>query len=226
MITAFTSVDRIPNRPPLSIRMSSFLDAYGTDRPFARFWRTEDGALSVVDGSATVIAGPSEPEELHAFLSLLGVNAVLSDKRIYPDSRALSVFSKTVRDHASPSPDPDYEVAYRLFANAFVLPAWQDWYVDACHRVRHGAALLAQEEHGALFAARRGSQLLLTGLAVDPAHRRQGVASRLLDAVGLPDVSEIYAIVESDAAKAFYTANGFTPCGEVYLYVKGAEHDS
>ena len=92
--------------------------------------------------------------------------------------------------------------------------------------MRHGAALLAQEEHGALFAARSGSLLLLTGLVVDPARRRQGVATRLLYAVCLPDVTEIYAIVETEEAASFYTRAGFAPCGEVYSYEKGAAHDS
>ena len=72
MITAFLPSDRIPERPPLSIRMASFLDAYGTDQPFARFWRTEDGAVSVVDGAATVLVGQGDPEEARSFLSLLG----------------------------------------------------------------------------------------------------------------------------------------------------------
>lgn len=226
MISAFSAADRLPDRPPLSVRMASFLDAYGTETPFARFWRTEGGALSLVDGAATVIVGRSDPEELRAFLSLLGVECVLSDRPIFAGQRPLSVWKKSVCGRAAPLPAPDYAAVYRLLSCAFAMPPWGDWYVDACHRVRHGTAVAAHEEHGALFAARSGSRLLLTGLAVEPARRRQGIAARLLDVVCLPGVAEIYAIVESDAAVAFYTRKGFAHCGEVYRYEKGAEHDS
>ena len=226
MITAFTASDRLPDCPPLSIRMASFLDAYGPDQPFVRFWRTEDGAISVVDGAATVLVSRNDPEEVRAFLSLVGANSVLSDRLLFDRQRPLCVVRKPICGHAAALPDPDYKAAYRLLLDAFDLPRWQDWYVDACHRVRHGTAILAQEEHGVLFAARRGSQLLLTGIAVDPAHRRQGIASRLLDALCTSDVTEIYAIVDSDEAKSFFTRNGYAPCGEVYWYEKGAEHDS
>ena len=221
MITALSPRDPIPDCPPLSIRMASFWEAYGGKHPFARFWRTPSGALSLVDGAATVIVGSDDDrEEVAAFLAMLGPQSVLSNIS-FPSATPLAVYRQAVAGQGSAPVSPDYAAAYRRLSEAFTMPAWPDWYPDACHRVRHGAALLVQQEQGALFAACQGSRLLLTGLAVSPEYRRQGFASRLLDAVCVEGVREVYAIVQDAGAAAFYTHAGFENAGVVYAFEKG-----
>ena len=225
MITALAPHDRLPDAPPLSIRMASFWEAYGGDYPFARFWRVgESGALSLVDGAATVVAGDSDREELTSFLALIGAQSVLSDVADF-GGRRLPVYRKAVTGQGSALATPAYEAAYRLLGTAFPLPDWPAWYTDVCHRVRHDTALLVQEERGVLCAARQGSGLLLTGLAVAPDHRRQGIASRLLRAACVDGIRELYAIVDDPAAAQFYEHNGFSPCGEVYYSERGPKNE-
>lgn len=226
MITALAPHDRLPDAPPLSIRMASFWEAYGGDYPFARFWRVgEGGVLSLVDGAATVIAGEADDqEELSSFLALIGAKSVLSDVNWF-GGRRLPVYRKAVTGQGSALSAPAYEAAYRLFGTVFPLPDWPAWYTDVCHRVRHGTALLVLVEQGALCAARQGSRLLLTGLAVAPDHRRQGIASRLLHAACVDGICELYAIVDDPAAAQFYEHNGFSPSGEVYYSERGPKNE-
>ena len=109
---------------------------------------------------------------------------------------------------------------------------WAEQYVQgqagslaALHRDPNGQALVAAEGPGligfvtVLFA--QWNQLAqVHGLAVDPAHRRQGVASALLAAAenfarekGGRGVF-VDTPVDNHAARAFYAANGY---GEAYV---------
>lgn len=223
MIEALTSPGALPDRPPLSIRIGSFLDAYGTAFPFARFWRTDgDGFLSVVDGAATVLVGQSDVEEIRLFLSMLGVSSVMSDAPLFDDrQRSLSVFCRIVEPVSMPFQDPDYESAYRVLSQAFSMPPFDVWYADVCHRVRHGTAVVSVAPWAAFFAARHADALLLTGIAVDTDHRRQGLASRLLESAYRCGVTSVYAIAEDDCAASFYHRNGFTVQGQIYYYEEG-----
>ena len=69
---------------PYGVRISAFLQAYGTSYPFALFWMQTDAsgritaALSRVDGHVTLCASEqADWEEVWAFLSAAGYESVL-----------------------------------------------------------------------------------------------------------------------------------------------------
>ena len=216
MISVWQAGDRLPDCPPLSIRVGSFLDAYGTGYPFARFWRQDTGALCLVDGCLTVLCESCD-EELAAFLLAVSPKSVWSNRLLLPErQRAYAVWHKRGRGEIPDrSPPVSYREVYDTLAQAFSMPDWETWYVDVCHRVRHGTALALSLENGALCSAVHHGQVLLTGVAVPEAFRRQGVATRLLRAAEAA-ASDVFAITESGEADAFYRACGYAEVGCVY----------
>ena len=59
------------------------------------------------------------------------------------------------------------------------LPDFQDWYPDFSHRLRHGCAAFAATPHSVAAAGFVAEQAaIITGVAVDPACRGQGLGAQ------------------------------------------------
>lgn len=227
MISAWQCEDRIPDSPPLSIRIGSFLEAYGTAYSFARFWRQGGGALCLIDGCLTVVSDGNGEDELREFADAVGAESIWSDRLLFPTrQRRFSVWHKPGTGKVGSLPDEvDYRAVYDCLTKSFALPDWEIWYVDVCHRVRHGTAIACSLEQGALCGAVYHGKALITGISVSKHYRRRGVGTRLLrmaESTGY----DLYAITESGEAEAFYRASGFSLVSNVYGYEKGIDYET
>ena len=114
-----------------------------------------------------------------------------------------------------------------LHSNSFTVP--RPWSADAFR------GLLAQKnihliphEHGFALMSIGGGEAELLTLAVDPEHRRQGIARGLMTAMDAlcrnHDVAEVFLeVVDNNApARALYAAHGFTVKGARKDYYTGA----
>lgn len=197
---------------PYGVRISAFLQAYGTSYPFALFWvQTDDSgrmtaALSRVDGQVTVCAcEQADLEELWAFLSAVGYESVLCPAWVAQASSTRGVCRMeschamrlsrapavpAIQEPATICKEPSLRQVYVLLqAAGEPLPQWEAWLPDVSHRVRHGAARIwaLQEGEGysacAMAVALTPQEALLGGVAVLPEKRGGRLGSYLAAAL-------------------------------------------
>ena len=110
-----------------------------------------------------------------------------------------------------PSPDlaqwvayPAYRQIYALLAQYFDLPDYDGFVSDLSFRIRRdGARVLVAPAAVCIVGWEMPDAAVISALAVDPAHRRQGVGSALLRQA-LATLSSKTVYVYTDTAAAFY----------------------
>ena len=242
MIRLYTGGALPPPDTEAALRIGGLLAAYGSECPFIRVWRTENGSLlSLLDGAAVLdLRAGEDREEAFCFLSMQPeIRSVRTDA---DTARALAAFPAF-----SPSAAPRLETGavmrlaealpptagmavpvtprevYALLALCFdgALPPFDSWYVDVSHRIRHGVCHLAavvREETpaaSAMTVAEYGGAALLGAVATHPRFRGRGYATACLAALAevLPD-KRLSISPKNEKARGLYAHLGFVPCGE------------
>ncbi len=216
-----------------SLRILGAVAAYGTDRPFCRFWTDDNGgALMIAEGVATLHA-PIADEWLTFLTMSPEVQTVRTDGKT---ARELAVLwgvraecgevmhtsSITPRGGAVTTPPASL---YPLIATVFgdAVPPFDGWYADVHHRWRHGRFHTRAVCDGenvlscAMTVAECDEAVLLGAVATHPAARGHGYASACVTALAhdrLQSGQEVYISPKNDAAAALYTRLGFAVCGE------------
>ncbi len=212
----------------LYVRVRSFLDSYGDQYDFARFWVQYEGGkqkslLFLMDGFLTVLCKINADDELLAFISALDVKNVLSNTPLnFQNGSEISVFEKkgTV-EQVSPQ-QFDYKEVYDRLSSAFSMPPFESWYVDLCHRVRHGGAAVLVDEYTVACAALGNSEALITGICVDTKYRRMGYGERAIKRLlAVSRCNKLYAMCDSPENDRFYTSCGFVRTGKIFQYIMG-----
>lgn len=193
--------------PELSVRLQALLSAYGVRQRFFEVWRhNRDSFLLRLEGNFHLVEGPdADHEELAAFLScspqfftLSGESgAVLrvSDHFSPPHNITYSniLCLNNIKDNISALAVEDrprlrdvYEVLQSVNGEGFDIGAFDPWYVDLSHRIRHGCAqalLLREGKDPAcccLITALSPFAGLIGGVATKPCYRKNGHASALV----------------------------------------------
>ena len=139
------------------IRIAGLLEAYGPDCPFVRFWQADEGGLvALLDGMAVAEHSMQmDREELYLFLSMQpeirsvrtdAAFAVILAQRWGTTAKTGSVMrlerDLPPDDRVQPPASP--RSVYPLLAQCFEdgLSAFDSWYVDVSHRLRHGCCHL------------------------------------------------------------------------------------
>ena len=223
----------------MGCRILAGVQAYGLDRPFFSLWlqmngETPKAALARLDGDWTLAAtGAFDGEEALALMRAAGGDHITAR------SDAFAALGLSVREQFcemqlgpdrfaaprplpelewSPSPRKLYEVLSACEGPGMRLPAFEPWYLDMSHRMRHKAAravLLRRDGSPAACAmtvAEADGEAVLGGVAVLPRLRGQGLGARIAGAL-LKSLSEegrtVYLMRETDRHKRFYCALGF-----------------
>ena len=234
MIRLISTADTPNFSGPLYIRVMSYLNSYGTDYSFARFYHQYNAdnvtaIISVIDYNATVVTNAgADKTEIAEFLLAVGVKSVLSDVDLQLQNRTmLTSFCKHFENSKSIYSGFDFKKAHTMLLSLCEDLNFDSWYVDLSHRIRHNGAVAVSTEHGCVCAAKSGSQLLITGIAVLPEKRRSGLGKNLLESVATLGKAEcVWALTADASAKRFYVGSGFKEEKAVYYYKTEEENDS
>ena len=104
---------------------------------------------------------------------------------------------------------------------SFCPPAWEPFYLDVSHRMRHGlcrplrgmgrghAGRLCHDSGAVPFSA------VLGAVAVHPDFRRQGWGTRVVRGIlsSLPEALPCFVLRDARETRDFYASLGFSPCG-------------
>ena len=159
-------------------------------------------------------------------LAALGLNTRerLCEMRLRADR--LPVFPVLEDLDWHPSPRALYEVLSSCEGSGIRLPAFEPWYLDLSHRMRHGVAravLLRREERPvacAMSVAEADKEAMLGGVAVRPAFQREGLGTRITGALLQEIVKKrpvVHLIREKGCHERFYRALGFEETAELSL---------
>ncbi len=219
---------------PFGCRIASLALAYGLNAGFAEFWLqyTEAdevcAAVSRLNGAVTVQTSPkADLAELEEFLSHIGYGSLVL-KCGHVDRTG------TVMEWAGGAAPPSKETGlafadlpplskvYALLEQCqdegFQVPAFESFFVDVSHRLRHHAARLAAlEQNGRLLACglslwETADSAVLGAVAVAPEARGKGLGSAVvLRLLEQQPEKKIFVFRAKGKNRAFYQRLGFIP---------------
>jgi GNAT superfamily N-acetyltransferase len=172
-------------------------------------------------------------EEISAFIPMTGATRVLcaaGAARSLGLSAEISGEIMTHENAAVTAPErdaflnPALRELYRLLCESrsetFVPPAFEPFYMDLSHRIRHGTAVTAgicENEKlvaCAVCAAKTGAEAVVSAVAVHPEYRGRGYGGDMVRAMLLYlEPRKIYIFRAKEENAAFYSSCGFTPSG-------------
>lgn len=236
------AVRLLPCDNPFACRILSQFQCYRPGLPFVDYWLItgESGAVTGAaarNGSSVILllTPQSDLEEIGAFVSLSGAQAVLCDGSCSLNLHGTvseGVVMQTNRPvalaGAAPVTDtPGLRDAYRLLtacASAhFAVPPFEDFYVDMNHKLRHHAARMrgvpaadGQLAAMALTVAETKRQAVLGAVCCHPRYRRSGYGTRVVGALVnslTAEAKTVWLHRAQNENAAFYRNMGFAACG-------------
>lgn len=232
------SVQELKGTAPFDCRLISLCRAYPPHLSFVDYWLIQDengvcaGAIAR-NGAAFVLCLTAQAAlpEVNAFLLMAGAKEVLcGDYSLSGFSKAsegvILQATKAFAVNTKPIIEPTIRDAYAVLtacANPhFVPPAWEDFFVDVSHKLRHVATrLVGTEQNGALAAtamtvAEDESGAVIGAVACHPDFRRTGcgsaVTAHLVQALS-SEGKQVFVFRAAHENAAFYAALGFEPVG-------------
>ena len=218
-------------------KLLALTEAYGLECPFVRYWEGEGRlAAALMEGRLTLFSPEDLGEETALFISMqpeirclrtdrasaerlgcllpgwrLETGQVMRPGRMFEPSGSVSV----------PSPRALYPVLAACFPGE--LPAFDAWYADVHHRLRHGLCRLAAVETDggvaacAMTTAECAGGAVIGAVATLPDYRGRGYASACVSTLAASLQKEgrrIYLSPKNAGAQRLYAGLGFVPCGE------------
>ena len=208
-------------------KLAAVANAYGFNRPFARFWVGGGAAYCLLDGVLSMAGQPEDVEEAWSFIHMTGPEALFCPADFSAGEEVISSTEGLVLAKQLPAgpeaglPEPPrLEEVHRLLCGAGMAVEFEPFYLDLSHRLRHGAALaLGEYRDGALVgcavvSAVTEASALLSAVVVEENFRRQGIGSALVERVerALPGRT-LYLMRERDNNQAFYAGLGYVEAG-------------
>ncbi len=233
------------NLPRMSVSwqgtyIASRFAAYGTNQQFAPFYADEKGnMLSILDGKAVLAGETIDIDEWAIFLSMHPEIEVVTSEKHFAQQLAehfqKKCTYKTVMrlENAlppveiplvSPTPRQMYPLLLEVFGDT--MPAFDGWYVDVSHRMRHNICKTAGiEREGklvstAMTVAESADAAIVGAVATAASHRKMGLASQCLrglvaDILTKNKHKTIMISPKNSGAERLYASMGFAVCGEI-----------
>ncbi len=232
----------LQNPNPYNIRIYSLFHAY-KQTALCQFWiqRTKEGAVSFLAKNGASLILDAEPcadmEELSAFSMLTGAVSLLCDAalplkmpgfsaRIYPVMRlekAQRSVGQPGRFYVQPRLQDIYALLHQCEDEGFVLPAFEDFYLELSHRIRHDSALCVGIMcNGRLCACALAVFYCLHGavigcVATHPQYRGRGLGKQAVTALTgqmhKVQTERVFLHAVHHGTVAFYEKAGFSMCG-------------
>ena len=245
MIRAATLADlqRLSPDSEAALKLLALADAYGVDRPFLRFYRSDSGCVFArIEDSAILCAdADADLTEVSLFLQMDSeVRRIRTDEdtaRVLATAWGVDpIGGPVLTPHTAFVRPPQVtdcppKAAYAVLSAVFgkTIPPFDIWYADVHHRRRRGLCrVVAVEQAGepvavAMTTAMTTDAALIGGVATLPAHRGHGYATACVAALTADCQAEGRRVLLSPKnahAEAIYTRMGFVPCGrfgEIYI---------
>ena len=210
---------------PFGCQILSAANAYGFKRPFAQFWADGGAAYGMLDGVMRIAGCMEDVEEARSFLRAVGATSVVCDLAnadrlgLQLEARG-AVLQKTLcGEKTAAAGDVSLRKLYAVLAENGMAGAFEPFYLDLSHRVRHGtarcAALYEAGEMAAVAAAMFGGDAaLITAVAVRPTLHRRGLGKRVMaEMEARLGACTAYVLRAEHENERFYASLGYTPCG-------------
>lgn len=226
---------------PFVCRIISLYHCYPPQLVFVDYWLIRDDESGDVTGAAArngsnfilLLTEETDLEEVSSFMRVAGASGVICNGKYTLDLNrpsftgpVLVCAEMTEADGETELITPDIREAYELIVScaddSFKPPAFDDFYVDVNHKLRHNAIrLVGVQEDGVLVSiamtvAESDNGAVLGAVACLPDFRRKGYGSqvvRSLTARLLAQNKRVYLHRAQDANVSFYEKLGFAECG-------------
>ncbi len=233
---------RLSGKNPFACRILSLYNSYDPDLAFVDYWMTADahgvcsGAIARNGSNFILLLTPeSDLEEISSFMRVSGAAGILLDGSYRLDfsgaettgvlmkrTQAVVEEESEVGCFVAPEIRDVYELIVKCAGEGFKPPAFEDFYVDVNHKLRHGAARLVGLSEGdrlaaaAMTVAECAGGAVLGAVACDPEYRRKGCGSavvcRLVNALTAENKT-VFLHRAQNANAGFYNRLGFEECG-------------
>ncbi len=218
------------------LRVCALKQAYGLDVSFVQFFADDRGSIAaLMDGFLSFYCVGELTDEwcafllMHSDIHILHTDAMTATafarKNGFPLTYG-SVYKLERLSSGAPLPFNyaelvPYREIYALLAAFFDrISAFEPWYVDISHRIRHDCCHIATEYANdriisiAMTVAETEEIALIGGVATVQEYRGKGAASRCIgQLISNLSQSTIFIAPDNDRAAQLYKTLGFTRCG-------------
>lgn len=197
--------------------------AYGFDKSFVYFWTDDTAAYSLLDGVMRVCGTVTDAEEARAFMCAVGAKSVVCSRE---NAEALGlvitaqgeVLCKDLPDTQRVWREPPrLKPVYDVLASCDMVGAFEPFYLDLSHRVRHSAAAAfasPEQTPKAVSVALFGADCsLISAVAVRGESRRQGLGTEIVQKTENALGGRVYLLREENKNERFYASMGYRACG-------------
>ena len=218
----FTEEDfsALPEKGIEAGKIRALYNAYGAKYPFCRFYRQGDCYISCLDGAYVVCGEPEDTTELSQFLSVNGYIEIFCAEATADvlsgslEAEKAEIFLMCFNSGSS-AVQPDYAPSlsdvYSIVSEGFDI-AFEPWYLDMSHRVRHGVTKCAVLDDRAALVIQHdiNGEALISQVACRMDSRGKGYASQLVVSAACSLASsEVYVLCEEQLVP-FYEKCGFS----------------
>lgn len=245
------TLSSVANNDPFACRIISLYNSYNFELAFVDYWLVNDDETNDCRGAIArngtnfiiYLADESSVDEVSAFIRVAGATSVLCDDRFELDLyEGVSISGYVLERRQEIDLDeeniefaePDIKAAYDLLVKCaddnFTPPAFEDFYVDVNHKLRHGAIRIAAINAGnnlaavAMTVAESDNASVLGAVACDPIYRKHGYGSAVvihLTNTLIDEGKTVYLHRAENANANFYANLGFSEIGRWKEYYFG-----
>lgn len=202
----------------------SAAEAYGFEQHFAQFWTDEHAAYSKLDGVMRICGTVTDPEEAAAFIHAVGAEQVVCDLKtaedldLYIADRGVVLFKDIEEKENTLTEEVPLRAVYGVLHACDLVGAFEPFYLDVSHRVRHQTAfctaLYNENEMTAASVTVFGVDCaLITAVAVLPKFRRQGLGTAVMRKTESRLSGRAYLLRAENENEQFYASLGYETCG-------------
>jgi ribosomal protein S18 acetylase RimI-like enzyme len=212
-------------------RIYAACKAYGTGYDFCRFYSSDNGSLLIYNSSAVISGCPENIGELRAFIEINAPNTVECPASL-GEKLSLSGYEKRHRTLWEKKDIPKEQSScenaslmkmYEIVSKAFGETAFDLWYADMSHRIRHGISKAYIYKNAACACVDfvfEGAGYI-SQVAVMPSERGKGYGRKIADIVSgeLSAEGAAARLWAYDDMAGFYRSLGFTAVCEDFIYI-------
>ena len=234
------AINALSQDDPFACRIISLFSCYPPQLVFVDYWLIRDDESDEVTGAIArngsnfilFLTAAADLEETSSFMRVAGASGVICSGEYELDLNRPSFsgpvlvcsgpFGTEDADLVTPDIKAAYELIVRCADENFHPPAFEDFYVDVNHKLRHNViSLVGVQADGMLAAiamtvAESDKGAVLGAVACRPEYRKHGYGSqvvRSLTARLLAQNKRVYLHRAQDANVSFYEKLGFRKCG-------------
>lgn len=230
---------------PFGSKILSLCQCYGLAMPFLDFWLQYDGqervraALMKFENAVTIVgSAQTDTEEIAVFVRAIGFSALNTDIPIELENctENKAIFMEYGGTNRQPPDRFEFQLSGSLYQaydimksrennTDFHVPLFEGFYVDMCHRMRHGGGECAivfyekKEAACALATAVTDKYVLLGVVACRPEYQNLGLGSAAVRAIlsHFADKS-VFVLRDENKNQNFYQKLGFIERQPIYIY--------